>query len=115
MACMERLFFGGARSRPCTDWFFAAKVQPQLADEGNRPPETGGAMKIVLSSGESYTAALDNARGCPANPLPDEQLVEKFVNCAGRARVPIDATAANGLADAILDLERCRDVGSLFA
>ena len=58
---------------------------------------------------------VDDPRGCPGNPLTDEQLVAKFIDCAGRARNPLDTAAAASLADAILSLENCDDVGALLA
>mgnify|MGYP000751878029 CR=1 FL=1 len=59
--------------------------------------------------------SVENPRGCPENPLSYEQLVAKFIDCAGRARKPLDTAAAASLADAIMALEDCEDVGALLA
>ncbi len=93
----------------------AAKAQPDYGSDGNRPSDAGGKLTIILKSGEAHTMSVENPRGCPDNPLSDEQLVAKFIDCAGRARRPLDAAGAARLADAIMSLENCEDVGALLA
>jgi hypothetical protein len=44
--------------------------------------------------------------------LGEAALVEKFLDCAARAQVP--PRDARGLAEAILSLETCGDVGAVF-
>lgn len=92
----------------------AARTRPEYGEAGQRPPDTGGELTIALDSGESFRMTIENARGCPANPLSDANLVDKFVDCASRARIPLAEAPARELATAILDLENCTDVGALF-
>ena len=73
----------------------------------------GGAMDLHLTGGRVLRAEVANARGCPARPLGEGELVGKFIDCASRAKVPPADPAA--LAERILRLEQCEDVGALFA
>ena len=93
----------------------AAKVVPiQRPGEGWQAG-SGGQMRIVLADGSVHAAEVDNALGCPARPLSREHMIEKFVSCATRAAKGITEAEARQLADAILSLETCEDVGALFA
>jgi 2-methylcitrate dehydratase PrpD len=73
-----------------------------------------GSLSLTLADGRVLTGALDRARGTPDNPLGEGALVDKFVDCAGRAAQPLPAPAARDLAARILALEDCADVGALF-
>lgn len=90
----------------------AAKVSARMVDAASWQRGGGGALEIVLRDGRHLTGQVDNALGCPERPLSDETLRAKFRDCAGRAAVP---RAAEPLAEAILELESCDDVGRLFA
>lgn len=72
----------------------------------------GGALEIVLRDGRRLAGEVDNALGCPQRPLSDAVLSAKFLDCASRAAVP---PSGERLADAIMELEDCDDVGRLFA
>ena len=93
----------------------AAKVVPiQRGGEGWQAG-SGGLMRIVLADGGVHSAEVDNALGCPARPLSEAALVEKFVSCATRAARGISEVEARQMAEAMLNLETCEDVGALFA
>jgi 2-methylcitrate dehydratase PrpD len=93
----------------------AAKVSCHQQPRETWRRGSGGALRIALADGRSFAAEIDNALGCPERPLGEAALVEKFVGCALRARRATDETAARQLAEAILTLETCEDVGALFA
>lgn len=92
----------------------AARVQPRIEHRPEWQAGVGGAMRITLTNGQSRHAWLKNALGCPTRPLPPSAQRAKFVDCVGRAALPVLPDAANGLADAILALELLDDVGALF-
>ena len=74
-----------------------------------------GRLAVEMSDGRVLEAELSQARGAPGNPLSDEELIDKFVACATSAAQPFKADRARNLADQILALENCPDVGALFA
>ncbi len=92
----------------------AARVKAHVEPGPTWQPGVGGAIRIVLTNGETCEAWLENALGCPSRPLSAAAQRAKFVDCVGRAAVPIMAEAADRLADAILTLDTLADVGALF-
>ncbi|MBB4614942.1 MmgE/PrpD family protein [Novosphingobium taihuense] len=92
----------------------AARIQPLLEHRPEWQPGVGGAMRIMLTNGESRHAWLKNALGCPTRPLPPSAQRAKFVDCVDRAASPLKPDAADRLADAILGLDLLDDVGALF-
>jgi 2-methylcitrate dehydratase PrpD len=93
----------------------AERVRIEDAPAGNKwQPGSGGALTIQLRDGRLLQAETPDALGCPARPLSEAQLVAKFVDCAGRAAVPLDKARAEVLAARVLALEECSDVGALF-
>ncbi|MGX7895312.1 MmgE/PrpD family protein [Tsuneonella sp. HG222] len=74
-----------------------------------------GAMRVTMRGGEPYEWVVRQAAGAPQNPLTEEQLRAKFLDCAARACLPLAADKVGRLADAILALETVEDVGALFA
>lgn len=91
----------------------AARVAPQLVRTDKWQRGGGGALELTLRDGRTLRAEVANARGCTERPLEQEELVAKFIDCASRARVRVSDPAA--LAQQILRLEQCADVGALFA
>lgn len=92
----------------------AARVEAHVDSRPTWQPGVGGALRITLTNGETFEAWLDNALGCPSRPLSPAAQRAKFVDCVGRAAVPIMPEAASRLADAILGLDTVADVGALF-
>ncbi len=94
----------------------AKRIKIEAAPLGNNwQPGSGGALAIHLRDGRVLKAETDDALGCSARPLSEAQLIAKFVDCAGRAAVPLGVAQAEALAERILALEECDDVGALFA
>lgn len=91
----------------------AGMIEPRLVTTDAWLRGGGGALELRLRDGRCLRAELGNARGCPTRPLGEAELVAKFVDCARRAQVPPADPAA--LAERILRLEQCEDVGALFA
>lgn len=91
----------------------AAKVGARVEDSPPWQRGGGGRIEIAPRDGRVVSAEVGNALGCPERPLGRDELIAKFVSCAGRAAKPPDDPWR--LADAILALEDCGDVGPLFA
>lgn len=75
---------------------------------------TGGRLAITLADGRRLEASCRTALGSPERPLGSAQLVAKFVDCARRAARPLAGDQARALAEGILNLETCADVGALL-
>lgn len=93
----------------------AGKVSVEVVETGGWHRGSGGAITITLADGRSVSAECANALGCPDRPLDDAALIAKFVDCAGRAARPLAPDAAATLAQRILTLDNCADVGALLA
>ncbi|WP_188054156.1 MmgE/PrpD family protein [Sphingosinithalassobacter sp. CS137] len=93
----------------------AARIVPREDPAFGWRLGSGGALTITMRSGERFHREVRDALGCPDRPLSDAQLVEKFVDCAGRAERPCGRDEALALADAILTSDTCDDIGALFA
>jgi 2-methylcitrate dehydratase PrpD len=79
-----------------------------------RDRAASAAVELVLRDGRSLSAELDVPLGHPDRPLSDDQLRAKFVDCAGRAAVPIAPAAAEALADSLMRLEDSTELGSVL-
>ncbi|WP_338466186.1 MmgE/PrpD family protein [Novosphingobium sp. ZN18A2] len=92
----------------------AARISARQDNSAGRLRGVGGSLHIALKDGRRMSASRDTALGSPENPLDESALVEKFSDCAARAAVPLDHDAAMDLAEQILALQTCPDVGALF-
>ncbi|WP_255530679.1 MmgE/PrpD family protein [Novosphingobium sp. NBM11] len=92
----------------------SALVRPRIAKAPAWQRGTGGAMGIRLHDGTFLEAMVPDALGCPARPLPPAAQHAKFVDCLAHAALPRGREQAEHLVAAILTLDRCEDVGSLF-
>lgn len=93
----------------------SAKTTHRLLADAKWSTGAGGMLEITLNDGRVLSAGQDNALGYPGRMLPDGQLTDKFVECAGRGQEPLDPGNAKAFAEAIWSLEDCPDVGALFA
>lgn len=55
---------------------------------------------------------IDFPPGCEENPLPEQQIIDK---CISNLSLRISAAQAERLTDALLDAERCPDIGAVIA
>ncbi len=92
----------------------AAKVVPVVQASPKWQRGVGGAMRVTLKDGVVHDAFVANALGCPDRPLSDAAQRAKFIDCLSRAAVPVGLGDAQVLAERILALDGCEDVGALF-
>jgi len=69
-------------------------------------------VTISTTDGRSFTEQLDYPKGDPRNPLPDQEIEEKF---AALADGVLSAKAQKKLVDAIWNLEKVGSVSKLMA
>jgi 2-methylcitrate dehydratase PrpD len=87
-------------------------IWPGLADVGPDTEFVGNPVTIRTTDGRSYSARVDIPRGDPALPLTDDELLEKYRDCARSQLRPEDIEHSLGL---VLGLETVPDIGTLMA
>ena len=88
----------------------ARKVTYAIDAETNFPKHYSGAVEIVTTEGRTYSDREDVSKGSPERPMSRADIEAKFMENASRA-LPRDR--AQGLMEAILDIERLDDVARL--
>jgi 2-methylcitrate dehydratase PrpD len=74
-------------------------------------PSTGmsdvvkGTLELHMRGGAAFSLRVEHPLGHPDNPLTEAQLVAKFVDCAGRAAVPLAPAEARRAATALLSVD----------
>ncbi|HEY8540561.1 MAG TPA: MmgE/PrpD family protein [Steroidobacteraceae bacterium] len=74
----------------------------------------GHVLEIELRDGTVHRRRVRAAYGSPAAPMPDEALVEKFLDCGGRAMRPAPMRTLQRIADEILHLEAVPRIAKLL-
>jgi 2-methylcitrate dehydratase PrpD len=85
-------------------------IAPEMADLGYRGT-FNAKIKIVLKDGKEYITRVDHGRGDPANPLSEEELMEKYTDCAA---LTLDSERIKRSKEMLLDLEQLPDIGMLM-
>ena len=93
----------------------ADKVFFQLREEWGRDKAASAEVEIQLRSRRKLRRSVDFALGHPGNPMSQEQLIEKFVDCAARAVRPVTRGKAVDIAERLLGLENEQDMAELMA
>ncbi len=74
-----------------------------------------GRVEVTTSDGRSFAYETRAAAGGPANPISDEALVAKFLDCIAYAAVPKDEDFWKVFADRLLSLDAAVDVAAELA
>lgn len=93
----------------------ASRVVCQASPEEHWQPGIGGGLTLHLNDGSQMSCEIPVAPGGPADPIDDDALIAKFIDCTARAAMPLDEIRAERFARGILSLSDCDDVGRLFA
>ncbi len=73
-----------------------------------------GVVELRTASGEVLKRATKVARGHPDNPMTEAQRHDKFRQCAGLARRPVEGERAERIIERVETLEQCADLTSLM-
>jgi hypothetical protein len=71
-----------------------------------------GWVRVRLADGRTLEAREESQRGGPDRPIPPDEMIAKFRDNAGRLLPPSRVAA---LEDAVLGMERARDLRPLLA
>jgi 2-methylcitrate dehydratase PrpD len=91
-----------------------AKKVKCIADESINTLLVPATVRINLRDGARYSKEIKILKGNPANPLTEEEDVEKFNECAKFGRKPMSDEKRGKLAEAILNLEALSDVREII-
>jgi len=86
-------------------------IWPGLADVGPDTEFVGNPVTIKTNDGRSLSARVDIPRGDASLPLTDDELLEKYQDCARGQLRQYDIDRSAGL---VRELENVRDVGVLM-
>ncbi len=85
-------------------------LDPEMSDLGYRGTFNAN-IKIVLKDGKEYSKRVDHGRGDPANPLTEEELLEKYSDCAALA---LDSEKIKRSKEMLSGLEQLSDISLLM-
>ena len=83
----------------------------EASDLGPAFPEAA-VVTVTLADGRSFSKLNKTATGTPLNPMPDEQIDRKFLDCAG---LVLGAEAAQALLQRIRNVDTLSTSNALFA
>jgi 2-methylcitrate dehydratase PrpD len=107
-------FFDASRTR--ADVLAAARLVTFTPDPAlGMKDAASGALIIRLKDGGVLERRIAGARGSPANPLTDTDLLAKFRDCARYAKKPLDAGAVSNLAARLLSASSASNAADLLA
>lgn len=92
----------------------ASRVVARPSPPHSRVPGSGGALTLETAAGTRVQGEVAEALGGPARPLGEDRLMEKFVDCLGRAAKPVEPGRARRFGERLLDIRQEADAGALF-
>lgn len=85
------------------------KFDPQLC----KGAISGAEVAVRMLGGESYSKKVHHPYGHPSSPMSDEELKEKFKDCARYTKKPLSEEKVNHLIEKTLNLEKVRNIDEL--
>ncbi|MBI4332198.1 MAG: MmgE/PrpD family protein [Chloroflexi bacterium] len=72
-----------------------------------------GITEIRTRDGKTYTRRVDEPYGNPDHPIPDEQMIEKFLECSSHSFRPLSQQQLGNVIDMVMQIEELDDVGAI--
>jgi 2-methylcitrate dehydratase PrpD len=92
----------------------ARRVVYQVDQDGLLKNTTQGSLQIV-TQGETFSARVDFALGHPNNPISQDALVGKFMDCAKHSARRISERQLDEIVELVLNLEHVDNIGEITA
>ncbi|MBI4333597.1 MAG: MmgE/PrpD family protein [Chloroflexi bacterium] len=73
-----------------------------------------GITEIRTKDGKMYTKRVNEPFGNPENPMPKEQLVGKFMECASHSVKPLSKATLDRVVEMAMNLEQVDDAGAII-
>ena len=90
------------------------RLQYRVSDELGPAAEISPAIvELHTTDGRSLSCRVDDVYGHPANPMSDEDVIEKFRDCLQYARSGIGAPQVDQLVDTLLHLETVQNLNEV--
>ncbi len=90
------------------------RVHYRVSDQLGPAAEISPAIvELQTTDGRALSGRVDNVYGHPANPMSDEDVIEKFRDCLQYARRNIPAPRVDKLVDALLHLDTVGDLAEV--
>lgn len=93
----------------------ADKVRHTVEPAWTQDQSTRGALKLTLADGSSTIREVIDPLGHPRNPMDENAMRRKFVECLAVARHPVDAAAVRQIAERLEEIESVADMREMFA
>ena len=90
---------------------FAETVSFEV-DPARSENDVGCNVRITAGNGAVFERRIDTPFGHPRNPMPEAAFIDKFVDCARYAALPVEAARAHRISEMVLGLETIENVGS---
>jgi 2-methylcitrate dehydratase PrpD len=107
-------FTAAALAQPSTR-ALAQRVSYRVDESASMSEATSGTLELHLQTGQTLTARIDQPLGHPSNPLDDQHLTTKFIDCATRAQAPLTPERARAAASALLSIEQATSAHRVLA
>lgn len=91
----------------------AAKVRV-IVDETSSAVVVPAEVSIRMVGGDRFDIRVDRIRGTPEDPLGDDELWEKFHECAGTGAIPMSEAERAAMIDVINNIEDVGDMETFF-
>ncbi len=90
------------------------RVKKEVTEEaGKKGTEHPIAILTVrMKNGESYPSRVKERKGSPLNPLSNEEITDKFMDCA---QLNYSHDQSRRIFDAVMNMEKIEDIGELIA
>jgi len=92
----------------------AEKVTYMVDKHSDRGDSVQGYTEIRLKNGETKSKNIYFVYGHPKNPVDDESLVAKFINCASYSEKKISRKSLKSVVDTVMRLEELEDMRELM-
>jgi 2-methylcitrate dehydratase PrpD len=89
------------------------KIHPVADTSLDILTDIGSIMEVTMKDGSVYNKTVEFPKGTMENPLTEEEIIEKFEDCANYSKKPIARENINKILSTVLDLEKVKDVRSL--
>jgi 2-methylcitrate dehydratase PrpD len=90
------------------------KVQPVIDDSIAGRGVTATVVEIKTKNGGKYYKHIETPYGAPENPMSDEDIYRKFINCADHAAKPIKKQNVEKIIERISNLENLKNIKNMI-